>query len=267
MATPILIIGETGTGKSTSIRTLNPSDTYIINVINKPLPFPGAKHMYVKKIGGNYTSTDSYDRIISILNGISSERIDIKNIVIDDFQYIMGNEFMRRAEEKKFDKFAEIGKHGWEVLEEIMQNLRDDLFIFVLSHSEETNRGTFKCKTVGNMLDKHICLESMFTIILHSLYVDGSYLFLTNMTETHQAKSPMGMFKDKLVANDLAAIKKTAEDYFDNDKLVGNSIVQNTQNNVDELAKIYQEVSACLGNEVIAQINSEHPVLSKEVFL
>lgn len=121
MSNTSLIIGESGTGKSTSLRNLDPHETFIINVCNKPLPFRGYKSNY-KTISswedkeGNYYATDDYLKIIKLLRIIDKERPDIKNIIIDDFQYIMVEEFMNRVTEKGFDKFSEIGQHAWSII-------------------------------------------------------------------------------------------------------------------------------------------------------
>src|SRR5665213_393234 len=104
MSNASLIIGESGTGKSTSIRNLNPSETFIINVLNKPLPFKGYKSFYTKISAdaktGNYYSSDDYQRIEQLIKKVNAERPEIKTLIIDDFQYLMANEFMRRALER-----------------------------------------------------------------------------------------------------------------------------------------------------------------------
>lgn len=221
MSNITLIIGESGTGKSTSIRTLNEKETFIINVIDKPLPFREFKSKYKKitkasegNCEGNYFASDDANKIVRMIHYISDKIPTIKNIIIDDYQYIMANEFMRRATDKGFDKFTEIGRHGWEIIENALK-CRDDLYIFFLSHSETDNLGRAKCKTIGKMIDDKITLEGMFTTVLHSIINDGKYMFLTQNDGTHIAKSPMSMFDTLTIANDLNAIKDAMINYYE----------------------------------------------------
>lgn len=215
MSNLVLIIGESGSGKSTSIRNLDPNETFIINVLNKPLPFRGALNNYklkTKESDGNYYSTDDYYKIIKTIEAISESAPNVKNIIIDDFQYIMANEFMRRAMEKSYDKFTEIGQHAWQLLKACEQ-ARSDLCFFVLSHSDESASGKVKCKTIGKMLDNTICIEGIFTTVLHSIVSDGKYKFLTQNNGTLMAKSPMGMFESEFIENDLNIVKQKMSEY------------------------------------------------------
>jgi hypothetical protein len=218
MATTILIIGESGTGKSTSIRKLDPKETYIINVLDKPLPFKGWKKNYQKtnEEPGNLYASDDSKQIIKCLMHISQKLPDVKSIVIDDFQYVMGNEFMRRAAENGWGKFTEIAQHAWETIV-AAQSLRANLNVFFLSHSEMDAFGKTKCKTIGKMLDEKICLEGMFTIVLSSIIVDEQYYFQTKNDGFIIGKSPMDMFEDKFIPNDLQLVKKTIDEYFEGD--------------------------------------------------
>src|ERR1700744_3002379 len=156
MSNLTLIIGESGTGKSTSIRTLDPKETFIINVLDKPLPFKGGRKSYVvatqNNPNGNYSSTDNYEKIILQIKYINNKRPDIKNVILDDIQYLMANEFMRRARETGYNKFTEIAQHFWSVIEESAK-CRDDLYFFFLSHSDTDQFGKARCKTIGKMLD------------------------------------------------------------------------------------------------------------------
>jgi hypothetical protein len=216
MANITLVIGESGTGKSTSIRNLDPKETVIINVLDKPLPFKSALENYKKKTSdqkGNYFSTDNYSKIISAINHISVNDLSIKNIIIDDFQYVMANEFMRRATERGFDKFTEIAQHAWQIIDSAAK-ARSDLFVFILSHSDEDNSGKIKCKTIGKMLDDKITIEGMFTTVLHSIVSDGGYKFLTQNDGSHIAKSPMGMFSQDFIDNDLYFVKQKMSEYY-----------------------------------------------------
>jgi ABC-type dipeptide/oligopeptide/nickel transport system ATPase component len=220
MSNTILIIGESGSGKSTSIRSLNPLETVIINVLDKPLPFKGFKKNYIKMATEdkkvNYFATDEANKIKQAIDKVNQTRPEVKNIIIDDFQYIMANEFMRRALERGYDKFSEIGQKTWDLIKHISQG-REDINCFILSHSHSDDSGKIKCKTIGKMLDDKICVEGMFTIVLHALTSDNKYKFLTQNDGTHLAKSPLGMFKEKYIDNDLLEINKAINDYFNDD--------------------------------------------------
>jgi hypothetical protein len=220
MSNTSLIIGESGTGKSTSLEHLNPKETFIINVLDKPLPFRGYKKNYTKLSPdgsqGNYYASDDYSSLIRCIRNINNKRPEIKNLVIDDWQYTMCNEFMRRATETGFTKFTEIGQHAWSIIRELV-GCREDLYCFVLSHSDTDANGKYKCKSIGKMLDEKITIEGMFTIVLHTQIMDGAYRFLTQNDGAHIAKSPRGMFEDKYIANDLAFVKDKMDHYYHED--------------------------------------------------
>jgi hypothetical protein len=226
MNNTILIIGQSGSGKSTAIRTLDPATTFVINVLDKPLPFRDFKQKYspiqsVKdsngnKSGqttGNYYSVDDWSLIVKCIEMVNNTRPDITTLIIDDWQYILAYEFIRRVSEKGFEKFSELASHGWQTINACM-NTRSDLTCFILAHSDVDNTGRAKCKTIGKMLDEKITIEGLFTTVLHSRVVDGSYYFQTNYDGEYLAKSPMDMFEEMLIPNDLALVKKAIETYF-----------------------------------------------------
>lgn len=217
MSNATLILGMSGTGKSTSIRNLNPAETFIINVLAKPLPFKGARGKYkaIKSwddADGNYLATDDYTRILRCIDMVNKSRPEIKIICLDDMQYLMANEYMKRATENGFAKFTEMAQHIWMVIN-ALTSTRDDLYSFVMSHSELDVNGRYKAKTIGKMLDEKITLEGMFTTIFHSLVVNGEFKFLTQNDGYHVAKSPLGMFEDSLIDNDLSEIIKIMQQY------------------------------------------------------
>jgi hypothetical protein len=220
MSNASLIIGESGTGKSTSIRNLDPRETFIINVLNKPLPFKGYKKCYtwVSPDGktGNYYASDVYDNIQIVIKKINSVRLDIKTLIIDDFQYLMANEFMNRALERGYDKFSEIGKHAHDLLK-LLPTLRDDLDVFILTHSESNEQGKMKIKTIGKMLDDKITIEGMYAMVLQTELMNGTYNFITQGDARHIAKSPMGMFEERNIPNDLAFVKQKMTAYYNED--------------------------------------------------
>ena len=224
MSELIAIVGQTGTGKSTSVETLDPKETVIISIVDKPLPFRGWKQNYTTGIqqGGNYAVTADTSKICSILKYVSKDRPEIKQIIIDDAQYIMSTEFMNRALEAGWQKFTDIGKHMWDVVN-TAKSLREDIKVFVLSH-DETVQENFapkrKMKTIGKMLDEKITLEGLFTIVLYTNVQKNKekneleYTFITQNDGTTTAKSPRGMFAKLNIQNDLAEIVKTIDEYY-----------------------------------------------------
>ena len=214
MSTPALIIGESGTGKSTSLRNLNPDETFLIQVIRKPLPFPKWKEKFHTENGkpANIFISDEASKIQLALKKISDQRPEVKTVIIDDYQYLMANEFMKRALEKGYDKFTQIASNAWSVID-LSLKLRDDLTVFFLSHSEENEQGKTKCKTIGKMLDEKITLEGMFTMVLQTCVKDGQYYFMTKNNGQNTVKSPMGMFESELIENDLQEVINKIKEY------------------------------------------------------
>lgn len=227
MSKSILIIGESGSGKSTSIEQLNPKETFIIRVTDKDLPFKGWKSKYVPFVydevkatstGNIYTSSNAQS-ICKILKHISDTRKEIKDIVIDDSQYIMSFEFMAKAKETGFAKFTDIAKSMFDVVS-ITSKLREDLFVFMLAHSETIQdfEGSSKTqiKTIGKLLNDKITIEGLFTIVLLTNVEvnkdDIIYQFITNTDGKTTAKSPKGMF-DKKMPNNLALVKSKIIEY------------------------------------------------------
>ena len=203
MATVTLILGKSGSGKSTALRNFVPSDVALIQVIKKPLPFPSAK------LWAQTLVTDDHAKIIR-----AAQKTARKVIVIDDYQYVLANEFMRRSQEKGYEKFNDIGRHTWDVFDALLK-LPDDVRVYILSHTEETDSGQIKMKTVGKMLDDKITLEGMVTIVLRALVQDGSHYFSTRNNGSDTTKAPMGMFGDDLIENDLAAVDAAICSYYD----------------------------------------------------
>jgi len=186
MSTPLLIAGTSGTGKSRSIVTLNPEETFIIAALAKDLPFKGWRTKYkplTKDGTGNYLCTDDYVLIHKTLDFVDTKRPEIKTVVIDDSQYLMANEFMRRHSSTGggnavFQLYNEIGDHFWHLIMN-MRLLRQDLIVILLHHSEITDLGNSKAKTIGKMLDDKIVIEGMFSIVLNTVMDNGKYFFET----------------------------------------------------------------------------------------
>ena len=216
MATLIMILGESGTGKSTSIENLNPQETFIIQVVDKPLPFRGFKSKYPlrnkENPAGNRFISDRADKIIRILDTLNKEQ-KIKNVIIDDSQYIMANEFMRRAKEKGYEKFTEIGQNFYALIDK-SNEMREDMNIIFLHHKEISEAGISKAKTIGKLLDDKVGIEGRFSIVLTTEIEDGNYYFRTQNNGSDNCKSPKGMFTDLRIPNDLDFVIKKIDEYF-----------------------------------------------------
>lgn len=213
MSNLIAIVGNSGSGKSTSIRTLNPEETFIINVAGKPLPFKGWKSKYPtwskSNPEGNFINTSNVDQISKILEYIEIKRPEIKNIILDDAQYLMAFEAMDRAKEKGFEKFTDIAQKFYSILKSSI-SMRDDLNIIVSCHAENVGDGLnpiYKIKTIGKMIDNVITIEGLFTYVLftHIEPSDSgiSYHFITQSDGTTTAKTPLDCFETKLIPNDM----------------------------------------------------------------
>lgn len=211
MSISTLILGSSGSGKSTSLRTLDPANTMLIKVVGKPLPFKSKDWMNFNKESaptGNVFVTDHWDVITKLVS-----KTRRKVIVIDDFQYVLANEFMRRSDETGFGKFTDIGRHAWEVMTAI-NNLPDDVRVYVLSHTEEAD-GRTKMKTIGKMLDEKITPEGLFTIVLRASTTDGRFYFSTRNNGSDTTKAPIGLFEEDQIDNDLAAVDAAITDYYE----------------------------------------------------
>lgn len=220
MARIIAIVGETGTGKSTSIKTLDPKSTYIINVAGKELPFKGSNKLYNRE-NKNYKELDSATEILKQLQDISKAD-HIKNVVIEDANYIMGFTMVRKALENGYTKFSVMAKDMSELILQ-SRKLREDLHIFYFTHPEAVYDGedivSYKMKTAGKLIDKEIKLDGLFTTTLYTNVEeakDGTvkYEFLTQKYRKFPAKSPEGMFKDLRIPNDLALVSRLVDEYY-----------------------------------------------------
>jgi len=211
---PVLILGESGCGKSTSIRNLNPGDTVIIQPVKKRLPFRNS-FTDMTKDGGQIKATDNAAMICKMITGAAKAG---KNVfIIDDFQYVMANEFMRRSKEKSYDKFNDIGFNAWSIINHA-QAVAGDMRIYFMSHVETDLAGKTKIKTIGKMLDEKITLEGMFTIVLGANVSDGKYTFSTQNNGSNTVKSPMEMFEELNIDNDLQMIDNTIVEYYNLEK-------------------------------------------------
>ncbi len=199
MGIPVLILGESGSGKSASLRNFKPGDIGLINVNGKPLPFKND----LKSV-----NTDNYAKVEKVL-----KESKVKTIVIDDSQYLMANEFMRTAKITGYQKFTDIGLN-FQNLVKTVSALPDDKIVYFLHHIETTDTGRQKIKTIGKLLDEKITLEGMFTIVLKTSVHDGQYRFSTQNNGFDTVKTPIGMFESEEIDNDLKAVDKAIRNYY-----------------------------------------------------
>jgi len=218
MAIPVLILGESGTGKSASLRNFKAEDVKVINVANKPLPFKNKLES---------VSVDTYEKILKEIKNTNK-----KAIVVDDAQYIMANEFMRRATERGYDKFTEIAFHMWDIVNEVKE-LPQDTIVYFLSHIERDGEGNEKVKTIGKLLDEKITLEGMYTIVLKTNVSDGQYAFLTQNSGKDTVKSPIGLFDSYAIDNDLKYVDDKIRNYYE----LGEFLSDEEMAEIDEQAK------------------------------
>ena len=200
MAIGVLIIGRSGSGKSASMRNFTKDELSVINVNGKPFPFKNDFDMVIK--------TDSSETIQKALLRTKS-----KVIVIDDSQYIMANEFMRRSLEKGFDKYNLIAKNFWDILN-TLPKMAEDQIVYFLHHEETDEYGNVHAKTQGKSIDNHIILEGCFTIVLRTCVNDGNYYFTTQTNGSDTVKSPIGMFSEKLIENDLKKVDSSIRAFY-----------------------------------------------------
>jgi len=224
MAQSVLVIADSGTGKSTSIRTLDPKETFIINIANKPLPFKGWKKDYsnISKDNpkGNMTSASTAPGIIKAMQHVNDKMPHITTLVVDDWQYMSSFEYFDRANEKGYDKFTQIAANLAQVAK-MPKDMREDLTIFFLTHSEETTdvngHRKVKAKTIGKMIDNVLTLEGLFSTVLFGRVKkteDGlEYGFDTENNGENTCKSPMDMFKESFINNDLQLVKNCIAEY------------------------------------------------------
>lgn len=200
MGLPIMVLGESGTGKSSSLRNFSADEIKVINVAAKPLPFKNKFEV---------VNTDAYAVIKRELKNTAK-----KTIVIDDSQYLMANEFMRRANERGYDKFTEIAQNMWDLVNAVRE-LPNDVLVYFMTHLERDQNGNEKVKTIGKLLDEKITLEGMFTIVLKTNVTDGQYYFLTQNSGHDTVKSPMGMFSTYAIDNDLKYVDEKIRNYYE----------------------------------------------------
>lgn len=216
MSIACMILGQSGTGKTASLRNLDPAHTLLIQAVKKPLPFRSKGWTWFDKDAnphGNIFVTDQAATIIKLMRGTKRSVI-----VLDDFQYILANEFMRRVLDKEqgnaaFAKYNEIAHNAWSILMAASQ-LSDDKRVYILGHTQEDDSGRIKAKTIGKLLDEKITIEGLLTIVLRTAVINGQYLFSTKNNGADTVKAPMGLFEDEHIDNDLAAVDAAIFGYY-----------------------------------------------------
>jgi hypothetical protein len=224
MANNIIVLGKSGTGKSSSIKGLNPDETIIINTLKKRLPFKGSNSLYntEKK---NLFNIDEYDKVISYLQNIG-EKTNAKNVVIDDAIYCMRKEYFKRAKEAGYSKYTELAQHFQQIIS-TCEGLREDLNVFFMLHSEDITSDNsitgYKVATIGKLLDSQYNPIEVVPMVLYSAikYDDKgkpTYGFYTHAckegTVEIPAKSPDGMFDEDFIPNDLGYVVKKMDEYY-----------------------------------------------------
>jgi len=202
-----MVLGQSGTGKTTSLRNMNPADTLLIQVIAKPLPFRNAEWKPVAE-KGNVLIANSSESIIKAMRKTTRSVI-----VVDDLQYLLATEFMARAYEKGYEKFTEMALHYYNVLM-AASALDDYKRVYLLSHTDTSDSGRIKAKTIGKMLDEKITVEGLLTIVFRTSVINGQYVFNTRNNGADTVKTPMGMFADEHIDNDLSAVDAAIVEYY-----------------------------------------------------
>ena len=205
MALPVLIIGKSGSGKTTSLRNCVGQSFSMINVLKKPLPFRGK----IPTI-----QTDNYEQIMEAMRKSTS-----KSIVIDDAGYLITNHFMRGHSTAGkgngvFALYNDLGDRYWNLIQFVINGLPEDKIVYFIMHEDKNDFGDVRPKTIGKMLDEKVCLEGMFTIVLRCVKEGDKHLFITQSADGAVSKSPMGMFEQLEIDNDLLMVDKTIREYY-----------------------------------------------------
>lgn len=199
MGIPVLILGESGSGKSTALRNFDPAEIGVFNVASKPLPFRKA----LPTINGA-----TYPTIIKSLSAPN-----LKTYAIDDSQYLLAFEFFDRAKETGYNKFTDIALNFRNLIQFVITQTPRDCIVYFLHHTESNPDGTLKAKTIGKMLDEKLTVEGLFSIVLLCRAEKDKHYFITQSEGFSTAKSPIDMFPEE-IDNDLKLVDTTIREYW-----------------------------------------------------
>ena len=212
MATAVLIMGESGSGKSASLRNFAPNEISVFNVTSKPLPFKQGKTKIPKIDNATYTD---------IANALANP--NKRAYVIDDAGYLLSFEMFKRANETGYSKFTDMAKNFFDMLDFINTKLPNDIIVYITMHTEDDSEmHKTKAKTIGKMIDQNLNLEGLFVIVLRAMQTEEGYKFITRDDRVSTAKSPMGMFESDKIDNDLKEVDRIIREYYDMKPLVDN---------------------------------------------
>jgi hypothetical protein len=200
MASIVMVIGQSGTGKSTSLRNFKKGECSVINVSRKPMPFKC--EIPVANVG-------KYETIKELLLKTESP-----SIVIDDSTYLLVNEYMSKADERGYDKYTSMAKSFWDLMNFCINELPDWKIVYFLGHTEKGDDGREHFKTVGKMLDNTVVCEGYCTVVFKTVVEDGKYYFCTHNNGYDTVKTPLGMFEADRIDNDLKAADLRMREYF-----------------------------------------------------
>lgn len=200
---PILLIGASGTGKSTSLRNFKKEEIAVVNVLGKPLPF---------KSDINAPKCDDYNVILN-----SIKNTDRKTIVIDDANYLITNEFMNKSSVKGYDKYNDMANNFWNLINGI-KNIEGGKTVYLIMHEDTDENGNVKPKTIGKLLDDKCNIQGLFTICIRSMFENGNYIFRLKTNGQDCVKTPFGMFDNDTMENDLKAFNNVVREYYELDK-------------------------------------------------
>lgn len=204
---PVLLIGQSGSGKSTSLRNFKGDEVAVVNVLGKPLPF---------KSDIKAGKCDDYATILKAIANTPK-----KTIVIDDANYLITNEFMNKSSVKGFDKYNEMGNNFFNLINGI-KNIQGGKTVYLIMHEDTDENGYVKPKTIGKLLDDKVNIQGMFTICIRSMFDNGNYIFRLKTNGQDCVKTPFGMFENETMENDLKAFDEVVREYYELDNIKEN---------------------------------------------
>lgn len=205
-------MGESGSGKSASLRNFAPNEISVFNVTNKPLPFKQGKTKIPKIDNATYAD---------IANALANP--NKRAYVIDDAGYLLSFEMFKRANETGYSKFTDMAKNFFDMLDFINTKLPNDIIVYITMHTEDDSEmHRVKVKTIGKMLDQNLKIEGLFSIVLRAVQTEDGYKFVTRDDMVSTAKSPIGMWEEDMIDNDLKEVDRVIREYYDMKPLVDN---------------------------------------------